>query len=125
MAFIQQKRKLHRLQSHDYSGADYFVTVCTKNKEHHFGAIKGDDMKLSALGVFLLRNLQDLKTHFDDVEVVKSVVMPNHFHAIISVTAVGSRPVATADRPQSSNQGKLNQLARLAVATGRDPMLFT
>lgn len=32
-------RKSPRADFHDYSGGDYFITICTKNKSHYFGEI--------------------------------------------------------------------------------------
>ena len=35
-----QKHKQYRLPGHDYSSAgDYFITICTKGRLHHFGKI--------------------------------------------------------------------------------------
>lgn len=115
-------RKYTRLTSHDYCGGDYFVTVCTHDKIHCFGEIVDDKMILSDIGKYLDDNILDISQHFDDVEIPLHIVMPNHFHAIISI--VGSRPVATATTTETNlikNLGRLNQTARLAVATGRDP----
>ena len=102
-------RRYPRANFHDYNGGTYFVTVCTRDKRHYLGEIYNGDMHLSVLGKCLENNLRDVSSHFTDITVPMFVVMPNHFHAIISI--VGSRPVATA------NLGKLNQLARISLAT--------
>lgn len=40
-----------RLQNWNYGSAGfYFVTICTKNREHYFGEIENGKMKLSELG---------------------------------------------------------------------------
>lgn len=114
------KRKNLRAEFHDYSGGIYFITICTCDKRHYFGEIIDGEMKRTILGEILERNITDISTHFKDVEIPLFVVMPNHFHAIVCINSVGSRPVATA-----SNVGRLNQTARLAVATGRDPTMVT
>lgn len=111
-------RKYPRANFHDYNGGLYFVTACTKEKNHYFGEIRNGIIHFTALGKELENNLLEIDKHYDDVEVPLFVVMPNHFHAIIHI--VGSRPAATA-----SNQGRLNQTARIAVATGRDPTVIT
>ena len=118
-------RKYTRLIDHDYSGADYFITVCTHNRIHYLGEIINAEMDLSGLGKFLKNNIENISSHFCDIEIPLYVVMPNHFHAVISI--VGSRALATAkiDDSQTNNLGKLNQLARLAVATGRNPTELT
>jgi REP element-mobilizing transposase RayT len=38
---------------HDYNGGAYFVTICTKNREHFFGEIENSIMQLTAIGQFL------------------------------------------------------------------------
>lgn len=32
-------RKNIRAEFHDYSGGDYFITICTRDKKHYFGEI--------------------------------------------------------------------------------------
>ncbi|MCM1066531.1 MAG: hypothetical protein NC418_03035 [Muribaculaceae bacterium] len=123
-------RKYPRASFHDYNGGDYFVTCCTAESRHYFGNIADGAMHLSAIGKALYENFNDIGTHFDDVEIPVFVIMPNHFHAIIRIggqPTVGSPPVATSKSPESkfSNLGRLNQLARLTVATGGDPTYTT
>lgn len=38
------QRKNIRAEFHDYSGGEYFITICTKNKAHYFGKIKNGQM---------------------------------------------------------------------------------
>ncbi len=43
-----KNRKLNRLKNYDYSKSGYyFVTICTKNREHFFGEIKNAKMILN------------------------------------------------------------------------------
>lgn len=80
--------KTVRLQNWDYaSNAIYFVTICTKNKECHFGEIENGVMQLNELGKLVeiewkksLELRPDMNLYLD-----KFVVMPNHFHAIIVI----------------------------------------
>ena len=77
-----------RLQNWDYgSDALYFITICTARRECYFGKIVNGEMVLSDLGktvdeewikTFELRRDMNLQTG-------EFVVMPNHFHAIISI----------------------------------------
>ncbi|MCL8006118.1 hypothetical protein M8845_01635 [Gelidibacter japonicus] len=40
-----------RLQSWDYGNSGlYFITICTKNREHYFGDIRNGKMNLSEIG---------------------------------------------------------------------------
>lgn len=81
---------------HDYSGGDYFVTICTYGKEHFFGEIRNNDMVFSEIGIYAKKCLEELPVHYKYVRVPIFVVMPNHIHAIIhifeSADASGSIP---------------------------------
>ncbi len=73
-----------RLQKWDYSwAAPYFITICTKNRDHYFGEIEGGKMKLSTIGVIADILWYEIKNHATNVELGEFVVMPNHIHAIL------------------------------------------
>jgi len=77
-----------RLQGFDYGkNACYYVTICTKNREHFFGKIINGKMQLTEIGETLqsewlkTRELRpDMNLWLDEF-----VVMPNHFHCIICI----------------------------------------
>ena len=88
-----RERKNIRLQNWDYSTpADYFITICTKNREHYFGEIAGGVMQLSNTGVIAYVLWWEIKNHAKNVELGEFVVMPNHIHGIITITG---QPVGT------------------------------
>lgn len=66
-------RKHIRLRHFDYaSDGWYFVTICTQNREFHFGEIA--------------RQLwTEIPAHFPGAELGEFVVMPNHVHGIIGI----------------------------------------
>lgn len=73
-----------RLQTWDYRNAGYyFVTILTKDREHHFGDV--------VVGKLILNNFAEiviaewLKTAIirNNIELDEYVLMPNHFHGII------------------------------------------
>ena len=78
----------NRLQSWDYgSNATYFVTICTKDRECYFGDVVGGKMILSEIGK--IAEMEWLKT-FEmrpdmNLGMGEFVVMPNHFHGIITI----------------------------------------
>lgn len=113
-------RKYPRAVFMDYNEGDFFVTVCTKNKRHFFGNIHNGVMNLSSLGKYLTENIETTSSHFPDARILNYVVMPNHVHLIVSIGRDDLTPSQTAD-----NLGRLNQLARISVATGRDPTMTT
>ena len=87
------QRKNIRAEFHDYSGGDYFVTICTRDKGHYFGKIRfgsgvnDDEMVFTEIGQYCHEQLESLPSHYPYVEVPMFVVMPNHIHAIICIDA--------------------------------------
>lgn len=82
-----------RAQWWDYgwNGA-YFITICTKNREHFFGKIKDGEMILSPLGTIVYVLWHEIPNRTQYVELGDFVVMPNHIHGILIIDkpAVGS-----------------------------------
>lgn len=82
-----------RLLDWDYrTNALYFVTICTKNRQHSFGEITDGAMILSETGEICEKYLLEIPTHFPFVLLDSSVVMPNHLHAIIVINNPESWP---------------------------------
>ena len=51
-------KKQYRLFGYDYSqNGCYFITIVTKNRQHHFGKIVNNIMQLSAIGKFANDNV--------------------------------------------------------------------
>ena len=85
-----KKHKQYRLYGYDYSGmGDYFITICTKNRLHHFGKIikKKEDtiIELTAIGSFVNDTILSIPFTYKDVTLGETVVMPNHIHLIINL----------------------------------------
>ena len=78
-------RKSPRAEFHNYSGGDYFVTICTQDKKHFFGKIDNKEMKLSTLGIYCSQQFDNISTHYPYSDILQYVVMPNHVHAIIRI----------------------------------------
>ncbi|EEV24805.1 hypothetical protein AM202_01235 [Actinobacillus minor 202] len=78
-------RKSVRVKWDTYQNGCYFVTVCTKNKIHHFGKIINHEMQPSQIGIELQRIIENTPLVRDDqfIEIPVYTVMPNHFHMII------------------------------------------
>lgn len=84
---MEQYRKSLRAKFIDYDYGDYFITICTKDKRHFFGKIIAGEMILSDVGHFLNHQLSQSDAYSRDVKMIYYVVMPNHVHAIVRVTA--------------------------------------
>jgi putative transposase len=72
----------------DYAwSANYFITICTHQKQHFFGEIVHGAMQLSEIG--RIAELEWLKTSDIrpdmNIHLGAFVVMPNHFHAIVTI----------------------------------------
>ena len=75
-----------RLKNWDYTwDAAYFITICTKNREHYFGEIENGKMKLSKIGVLADVFWYEIKNHTKNVELDAFVVMPNHVNGILII----------------------------------------
>jgi putative transposase len=84
--YFWPSRKSVRHGSYDYNQAGYyFVTICTKGREHYFWEIKEGEMILSDYGKMIHTFLEDIPKHFPDAEIDNFVVMPNHIHALIII----------------------------------------
>lgn len=76
-----------RLQQWDYRWAGaYFITICTKHRQHIFGKIENGKMILSNVGILANVFWYEIKNHHNNVELGEFVVMPNHIHGILILT---------------------------------------
>jgi len=119
----QYRIKSTRLQNWDYGqNGGYFITICTEKRVHYFGEITNEKMQLSDIGKIVESEwLATFEMRPDmNLTMGEFVIMPNHFHAIISIgdnqfnTHRGGRDamhcVSTAQNkfgPQSKNLGSI------------------
>ena len=96
------KRKQNRLQNFDYStNGAYFITICTQDKKCILGNIVGvgvpDDpqIKLSEYGKIVYNQIIEMNKIYNNVNVEKFIVMPNHLHLLIEITNNGSSGTPT------------------------------
>ncbi|MBK0369410.1 transposase [Flavobacterium agrisoli] len=70
----------------DYNkSGSYFITICTKNREHLFGYIKDGEMILNEYGQIVLECWLDLPNHYENIILGEFQIMPNHIHCIVGV----------------------------------------
>ena len=94
-----------RRPGYDYSQAGgYFITICTKDREHSFGEIRpatdaltdayliGNELAVQAWACW-----QAIPQHFPFVEMDAFVVMPDHIHGVLFI----HRPANYAERPEA------------------------
>ncbi|WP_291721430.1 transposase [Bernardetia sp.] len=104
------RRPIIRASWWDYgwNGA-YFITICTKNKEHFFGEIKDKKMYLSHVGVIVDVLWHQIPMYRPYLELEEFVIMPNHLHAIITIDKPQEIESDTTDdftTTRFQNQGK-------------------
>ena len=82
-------RKATRIPNFDYSQAYYyFITVCTHERKCIFGLPDHQ----TEFGKIALRHLQNLSSFYENVTVIKYVIMPNHIHMILALGNGGKMP---------------------------------
>lgn len=88
MQYYKNKRRPNsmRLKDFDYSldGA-YFITICTKNREHFFGEIYNGKLNETEQSKICLNCWLDLPNHYNNCIVDEFIVMPDHIHGIIFI----------------------------------------
>ena len=82
-----------RASWHDYDGGSYFITICTKNRERFFGEIVDGEMVLSDIGKYTQKCIEEITQHNPYAEIPQFVIMPNHVHLIVIITAPDGRDV--------------------------------
>ncbi len=72
---------------HQYNGGTYFVTICTKNREHFFGEIKDGVVTLSKVGEYLNQQILSTPQVRPDMnlEIPTFTIMPNHVHLLFVI----------------------------------------
>ncbi len=90
-------RRSIRLRGYDYAqpGA-YFVTICTQGRQALFGGIDGDALLLNDAGRMVERWWGELNHKFPTIATDAFVVMPDHFHGIIVISAPGDADAGDA-----------------------------
>ncbi|MHB8087426.1 MAG: transposase [Anaerolineaceae bacterium] len=83
-----QPRRLNSLRhpDADYSAIGaYFITICTRHKDHLFGEIYNEHMHCNAFGMIVWDIWKSLPLSYSEISVDTAIVMPNHFHCIIVI----------------------------------------
>jgi REP element-mobilizing transposase RayT len=112
-------RKVIRLREYDYSSpGEYFVTICTNKKEHLLGEVIKEEVQLSHNGEIVKRHWEDIPNHCENVELDEFIIMPNHIHGIIVLTAPTNDTTTKENddliqnyRTVQDEDGKRNQFA--------------
>ncbi len=92
-----------RLQNWDYGNdAAYFITICTKDREHFFGEIQNGIMHISPAGAIAHVLWFEIKNHAKNIELGEFIVMPNHVHGILILDG-NEKMKSQIDAPESND----------------------
>jgi putative transposase len=93
---IHHRRSI-RLKGFDYSQAGlYFITICCNDRVCRFGYVENDEMILNEHGKIAYNEWMKLTERFPNFELDVFQIMPNHMHAIISLTEPVGATLAVA-----------------------------
>ncbi len=86
-------RKPNRARGFEYrSPGPYFVTLCVQDRRCLFGSIADDAIRFSDAGTMVSQAWNTIARQFPATECDESVIMPNHFHALITLPHDGDGP---------------------------------
>lgn len=119
-----QHRKITRIEDFNYADGEYFVTICTQNREHFFGEIKNGEIQLTEIGKYLETQIENISEHYPYAEIPLYAIMPNHLHLIVFIdgeTTTTDRRDAARHVPtnvRENMQQTANKQGWLSVAIG-------
>ncbi len=80
---IHHRRSI-RLKDYDYAQAgSYFITICTRHRQHFFGEISENEMIYNDAGNMINEWWEKIPGKFPDIQLGPYITMPNHFHAVV------------------------------------------
>jgi putative transposase len=97
----------------------YFVTMCTKDREHFFGEIEHGAMNLSNEGEIASVCWIEIPRHFLNVALDEFVIMPDHMHGILILKEINPVGAQYIEPPRESanvqsRRVRLNQFQKVA-----------
>jgi putative transposase len=118
------------LQGYDYSSnGAYFITICTKNREHFFGEIVETEniasqykMQLSEIGKITNDCWKQIPKHFPFVKLGEFIVMPNHMHGIVIIDK--NNDINYGDRDAINRVSTIHRVSTGGITKQNNPMLY-
>ena len=123
-----KKHKQYRLPGYDYSSnGNYFITICTKNREEFLGKIINGKMNLSLIGKITESIWKQIPEKFQNIFLDVFQVMPDHFHAIIKIKNpfnCNMQLINHIDRGHLINQMPTNKIKRDKISINNNNQIF-
>lgn len=69
----------------NYKNGYFFITIQVNQNKSIFGAIVGDKVERNSFGDEVWKYWLKLPLKYPELEIIESVLMPNHFHAIVRI----------------------------------------
>ncbi len=69
----------------NYKNGYFFITIQVNQNKSIFGAIVGDKVERNSFGDEVWKYWLNLPLKYPELEIIESVLMPNHFHAIVRI----------------------------------------
>ena len=93
----------------NYERGWFFITVQVAHNKSAFGAVVGEKCELNTLGLAVRDAWLAHPEHTPGLKIDEFVVMPNHFHAIVTLGRDGSDPQRSHSRgPDPQRSGNLS-----------------
>ena len=107
----------------------WFITVHSHRNLHLFGEVAEGKMRCNDLGRTVAKCWNEVALRFPHVRRDASVVMPNHFHALLNLVASDARLIARRERIERFGRpvpGSVSTILRSfkAASTGRIRVLI-
>ena len=105
------KRKTMRLSTFDYNTPSaYFMTICMHQRKRLLSEIKetseGVKPELSRYGEIAYKQICKMNELYEDMQVDKFVIMPNHIHFVLFVWPNGPSRTPVPTTPQNTAVSK-------------------
>ncbi len=86
------------------SKTNYFITLCTYDRQCLFGEIVDGEMQLNELGSIVETEWQTASQDRQDIDCTQWVIMPNHIHGIVTLAEPMPLPPSDESVSESINQ---------------------
>ena len=120
---MAHKNASYSLKGWDYSSCGlYFITICTKYKEHFFVKIENGIMIFNEFGKTTEADWLNIETQFPNIETADFVIMPTHLHVILIIDdsrrEINSAPISTeSDSKIGGITGNKNPMLNRNIST--------
>jgi putative transposase len=112
----RHRRRSMRLAGHDYSSPGfYFVTVCSHDRGHLFGAVQDGSVLLSRPGEIVAQAWLFSARLRPEFRFDEWVIMPNHFHGIVQIV---DAPLSGRQIPEVDGIPRMRSRSISSLMTG-------